>query len=74
MLVRQVHNPRTFTNIGKLRPRWAFIVDIRRDNMLHHLLLNALLVNAETPYAYLCWLFSLSCEPLALRRARESSG
>ena len=53
-----------FHYIGKLRPSWAFIVDIRRDNMLHHLLLNALLVNAETPYAYLCWLFSLACEPL----------
>ncbi len=53
-----------FHYIGKLRPSWAFIVDIRRDNMLHHLLLNALLVNAETPYAYLCWLFSLVCEPL----------
>ena len=53
-----------FHYIGKLRPSWAFIVDISRDNMLHHFLLNALLVNAETPYAYLCWLFSLACAPL----------
>lgn len=53
-----------FHYIGKLRPSWAFIVDIRRDNMLHHFFLNAVLVNAETPYAYLCWLFARACEPL----------
>lgn len=51
-----------FHYIGKLRPSWAFIVDVRRDNMLHHLLLNAILVKAKTPYDYLCWLFSRTCE------------
>ena len=51
-----------FHYIGRLRPSWAFIVDIRYDNMLHHLLLNALLTNAETPMDYLCWLFSRRCE------------
>ena len=51
-----------FHYIGRLRPSWAFIVDVRRDNMLHHLLLNALLAKAETPADYLCWLFSRSCD------------
>jgi hypothetical protein len=51
-----------FHYIGRLRPSWAFIVDIRRDNMLHHLLLNAVLENGETPYRYLCFLFARSCE------------
>jgi hypothetical protein len=50
-----------FQYIGRLRPKWAFIVDVRRDNMLHHLLLNAILVKAKTPYEYLCWLFSRRC-------------
>jgi hypothetical protein len=50
-----------FHYIGRLRPSWAFIVDVRRDNMLQHLLLNAILVKAETPYEYLCWLFSRRC-------------
>ena len=51
-----------FHYIGRLRPSWAFIVDIRYDNMLHHLLLNALLVEATTPVDYLCALFSRRCE------------
>ena len=50
-----------FHYIGRLRPSWAFIIDVRRDNMLHHLLLNAILVQAETPAQYLCWLFSRRC-------------
>jgi hypothetical protein len=51
-----------FHYIGRLRPSWAFILDVRRDNMLHHLLLNAILTKAKTPYEYLCWLFSRRCE------------
>jgi len=50
-----------FTYIARLRPRWAFIVDIRRQNMLEHLLFNAIFEKAETPLAYLSWLF---CRPL----------
>jgi hypothetical protein len=50
-----------FHYIGRLRPEWAFIVDIRRDNLLHHLLLNALLSASETPRSYLCRLFSRRC-------------
>jgi hypothetical protein len=47
-----------FSYIARTRPRWAFIIDIRRDNMLQHLLLNAILANAESPLEYLCLLFS----------------
>jgi hypothetical protein len=50
-----------FHYIGRLRPEWAFIVDVRRDNLLHQLLLNALLVKSETPADYLCRLFSRGC-------------
>jgi hypothetical protein len=50
-----------FHYIGRLRPKWAFILDVRRDNLIHHLLLNALLVESETPMAYLCRLFSRRC-------------
>ncbi len=47
-----------FTYIARIRPEWAFIVDMRRQNMLQHLMLNAILQNATTPFEYLCWLFS----------------
>ncbi len=50
-----------FHYIGRLRPRWAFIVDVRRDNLLHHLLLNTVLVESKTPMTYLCRLFSRRC-------------
>jgi hypothetical protein len=50
-----------FHYIGRLRPEWAFILDVRRDNLLHHLLLNALLAKSETPADYLCRLFSRPC-------------
>jgi len=47
-----------FSYIARTRPRWAFIIDIRRDNMLQHLLLNAILARAESPFEYLCLLFA----------------
>jgi hypothetical protein len=50
-----------FHYIGRLRPSWAFIVDVRRDNMLHHLLLNAVVSASPTPYDYLCRLFARRC-------------
>src|SRR5262245_689354 len=48
----------SFSYIARLRPRWAFIVDIRRQNMLQHLVYSAILAKAETPYEYLRWLYS----------------
>jgi hypothetical protein len=54
-----------FHYIAKLRPSWAFIVDIRRDNQLHLLLLTAILRRASDPLGYLCLQFSrASCGEL----------
>jgi hypothetical protein len=50
-----------FSYIARLRPRYAFILDIRRQNMLQHLLFAALLAQANDPYGYLCLLFSRAC-------------
>ena len=52
-----------FNYIGRTRPSWAFIVDIRRDNMIQQLLLQTVLAQAETPYQYLQWLFSRTPPP-----------
>lgn len=60
-----------FTYIGQLRPSWAFIVDIRRQNMLQHLLFNAIFEKAETSYQYLCRLFSRPDSVLELRASQR---
>ena len=62
-----------YSYVALLRPRWAFIVDIRRQNMLQHLLYNAFLERAEGPFAYLCLLLARPCpaapeEPWDLER------
>lgn len=46
-----------FTYIAAVRPSIAFIVDIRRDNMLLHLLFKAVFQLAESRVGYLCLLF-----------------
>ena len=42
-----------FSYIAEIRPEIAFIVDIRRDNLLQHLLLRALFVQSPTRIEYL---------------------
>ena len=42
-----------FTYISTIRPRIAFVVDIRRDNMLEHLLFKTLMEKAESRQQYL---------------------
>ncbi len=42
-----------FSYIARIRPRIAFITDIRRDNLLHHLLLKALMEEAPTRLEFL---------------------
>ena len=59
-----------FTYIARVRPRYAFIVDIRRQNMLQHLLFAALLARANDPYQYLCLLFSRACPAATPEGAR----
>jgi hypothetical protein len=46
-----------FSYIAALRPSVAFIVDIRRDNLLLHLLFKALFDQAQTRIQYLALLF-----------------
>jgi hypothetical protein len=50
-----------FSYIARTRPGYAFILDIRRQNVLQHLLFAALFARADDPYQYLCLLFSRSC-------------
>ncbi|MDX1384222.1 MAG: hypothetical protein R3190_11295 [Thermoanaerobaculia bacterium] len=47
-----------FNYIARTRPTRAFLVDLRRDNMIHVLLLIGVLAEAETPADYLATLFS----------------
>lgn len=46
-----------FSYIAAVRPHIAFIVDVRRDNLLHHLLLKAAFSLARNRVDYLCLLF-----------------
>jgi hypothetical protein len=43
-----------FSYIAAVRPEIAFMIDIRRDNMMHHLLMKALFANARNRMEYLC--------------------
>lgn len=46
------------TYVAKLRPRYAFIIDIRRQNFLEHLLFKALFHYSRSPDEYLSCLLS----------------
>lgn len=46
-----------FSYIAQIRPSIAFIVDIRRDNLLQHLFFKSLFALAPTRMAYLCLFF-----------------
>jgi hypothetical protein len=50
-----------FSYIARLRPSWAFIVDVRRDNAIQHLYFNALFAEAADPFQYLCRQLSRAC-------------
>src|SRR6195256_2935837 len=45
-----------FSYIAQIRPAIAYIVDIRRDNLLLHLLFKALFAEAPTRIEYICLL------------------
>jgi hypothetical protein len=47
-----------FTYIAKIRPQIAFIVDIRRQAVIQHLLYKAILHHAKDRAEFLSWLFS----------------
>ncbi|MBS1806565.1 MAG: hypothetical protein JST84_00055 [Acidobacteria bacterium] len=46
-----------FSYMAQIRPRIAFIIDIRRDNQLQHLLFKSLFALARNRVEYLCLLF-----------------
>ncbi len=46
-----------FAYIAQVRPAIAFIVDIRRDNLLQHIFFKALFTGAHNRIEYLCLLF-----------------
>ncbi|HEX9728076.1 MAG TPA: hypothetical protein VGA37_06205 [Gemmatimonadales bacterium] len=46
-----------FSYMAQVRPSIAFIVDIRRDNMLQHLMFKGMFALARNRVAYLCLLF-----------------
>lgn len=46
-----------FLYISKIRPRLALMIDIRRDNLLQHLLYKALFERARNRVEYMCLLF-----------------
>jgi hypothetical protein len=47
-----------FTYIAKIRPSRAIMIDIRRDNLLQHLLYKALFERAKNRIEYMCLLFA----------------
>jgi hypothetical protein len=52
-----------FSYIAATRPAVAFIIDIRRDNLLLHLLFKAIFANAPTRVEYLCLLTGRPAPP-----------
>ena len=46
-----------FTYISKIRPRMALLIDIRRDNLLQHLMYKALFERSRNRLEYLCLFF-----------------
>lgn len=50
-----------FSYMTAVRPELAFIVDVRRDNLLQHLWFKALFERSETRLDYLCLMVARSC-------------
>jgi hypothetical protein len=50
-----------FSYIARTRPRRAIVVDIRRQNMLQHLLFASIFERADDPYQFLCRLLGRPC-------------
>jgi hypothetical protein len=46
-----------FSYIAKIRPRMAIIIDIRRDNLLQHLMFKSMFARSRNRIEYLCMLF-----------------
>ena len=61
-----------FSYIAHIRPSIAFVVDIRRDNLLLHLLFKALFEQARTRFEYMALLFGRPVPRDAVRWRAES--
>jgi len=61
----------SFSYISKIRPRLAIMIDIRRDNLLQHLLYKALFGRSRNRIEYLCNLFG---KPFPKARGWETRG
>jgi hypothetical protein len=59
----------SFSYIAKIRPKMAIVIDIRRDNLLQHLLYKALFARARNRVEYLCLFFG---KPLPKTKGWES--
>jgi len=62
-----------FSYIAEIRPEIAFIVDVRRDNLLLHLLLKAMFTQAETRLEYLALLYGRPAPASDLSRWKDGS-
>jgi hypothetical protein len=60
-----------FSYIAKIRPKLALMIDIRRDNLLQHLLFKALFARSRNRIEYLCTFFG---KPFPRTRGWESKG
>jgi hypothetical protein len=60
-----------FSYIAELRPKMAFIIDIRRDNLLQHLMFKAIFSRSANRIQYLCTLFG---RPAPKTRGWEQRG
>ena len=60
-----------FSYIARVRPAVAYVIDIRRDNLLLHLLFKALFAEARTRAEYLCLLTGRAV-PLGTERWRTA--
>lgn len=61
----------SFSYIAKIRPKMAILIDIRRDNLLQHLLFKALFARSRNRIEYLCTYFG---KPFPKTRGWESRG
>ncbi len=61
----------SFSYIAKIRPRLAIMIDIRRDNLLQHLLFKSLFGRARNRIDYLCEFFG---KPFPKTKGWESRG
>jgi hypothetical protein len=61
----------SFSYIAKIRPRLAIMIDIRKDNLLQHLLFKAMFARAHNRIEYLCTYFG---KPIPKTKGWENRG